>query len=125
LSRIKLDRSLIAGIDNSPRAAAIANAIIVMCQGLGLDITAEGVERPEQFAMLVRHRGMYMQGYLLAHPTSRDELIPLLEIVAQRSQQLLLESSALKAPELKAPELKAPEEMNPPRPRLQIVSDTG
>jgi diguanylate cyclase (GGDEF)-like protein len=120
LSRIKLDRSLIAGIDNSPRAAAIANAIIVMCQGLGLDITAEGVERPEQFAMLVRHRGMYMQGYLLAHPTSRDELIPLLEIVAQRSQQLLLESSALKAPEL-----KAPEEMNPPRPRLQIVSDTG
>jgi EAL domain-containing protein (putative c-di-GMP-specific phosphodiesterase class I) len=120
LSRIKLDRSLIAGIDNSPRAAAIANAIIVMWQGLGLDITAEGVERPEQFAMLVRHRGMYMQGYLLAHPTSRDELIPLLEIVAQRSQQLLLESSALKAPEL-----KAPDEMNPPRPRLQIVSDTG
>jgi diguanylate cyclase (GGDEF)-like protein len=115
LSRIKLDRSLIAGIDNSPRAAAIANAIIVMCQGLGLDITAEGVERPEQFAMLVRHRGMYMQGYLLAHPTSRDELIPVLEIVAQRSQQLLLES----------PAQKAPDEMNPSRPRLHIVSDTG
>jgi hypothetical protein len=86
-----------------------------MCQGLGLDITAEGVERPEQFAMLVRHRGMYMQGYLLAHPTSRDELIPLLEIVAQRSQQLLLES----------PAQKAPDELNPSRPRLQIVSDTG
>jgi diguanylate cyclase (GGDEF)-like protein len=115
LSRIKLDRSLIAGIDNSPRAAAIANAIIVMCQGLGLDITAEGVERPEQFAMLVRHRGMYMQGYLLAHPTSRDELIPALEIVAQRSQQLLLES----------PAQKSPAELNPSRPRLQIVSDTG
>jgi diguanylate cyclase (GGDEF)-like protein len=116
LTRIKLDRSLIAGIDNSPRAAAIANAIIVMCQGLGLDITAEGVERPEQFAMLVRHRGMYMQGYLLAHPTSRDELIPMLEIVAQRSQQLLLES----------PPQKAPDEMSGPfKPRLHVVSDTA
>jgi len=112
LTRIKLDRSLIAGIDDSPRAAAIANAIIVMCQGLGLDITAEGVERPEQFAMLVGHRGMYMQGYLLAHPTSRDELLPLLEIVAQRSHDLLLESSPQNA-------------MNPSKPRLHIVSDTG
>jgi len=114
LTRIKLDRSLIAGIDNSPRAAAIANAIIVMCQGLGLNITAEGVERPEQFAMLVRHRGMCMQGYLLAHPTSRDELIPLLEVVAQRSADLLLESS---------PDA-ALGEPNPSKPRLHIVSET-
>jgi diguanylate cyclase (GGDEF)-like protein len=112
LTRIKLDRSLIAGIDNSPRAAAIANAIIVMCQGLGLDITAEGVERPEQFAMLVGHRGMHMQGYLLSHPVSREELVPLLKIVAQHSQNLLLESSPKN-------------EMDPSKPRLHIVSDTG
>lgn len=92
LTRIKLDRSLIAGIDNSPRSAAIANAIIVMCQGLGLEITAEGIERPEQFAMLLKHRGMYMQGYLLARPTSRDELIPSMAQVSQRAQQLMLES---------------------------------
>jgi diguanylate cyclase (GGDEF)-like protein len=115
LTRIKLDRGLIAGIDNSPRAAAIANAIIVMCQGLGLEITAEGVERPEQYAMLVRHRGMYIQGYLLAYPTSRDELIPMLEIVAQRAQDLLLES----------PPERAADEMSPSKPRLHIVSDTG
>ncbi len=112
LTRIKLDRSLIAGIDNSPRAAAIANAIIVMCQALGLDITAEGVERREQFAMLVGHRGMHMQGYLLSHPVSREELVPLLKIVAQQSQNLLLESSP-------------PNEIDPSRHRLHIVSDTG
>jgi hypothetical protein len=29
---------------------------------------------------------------LLAHPTSRDELIPVMANVAQRAQQLLLES---------------------------------
>jgi EAL domain-containing protein (putative c-di-GMP-specific phosphodiesterase class I) len=94
LTRIKLDRSLVAEIDNSPRSAAIAHAIIAMCQGLGLEITAEGIERPEQFAMLMRHRGMYLQGYLLAHPTSRDELLPEMANVAQRSRELLLRSQA-------------------------------
>lgn len=56
LSRVKLDRTLISGIDSSARSAAIADAIIGVCQSLGLEITAEGVERPGQFARLVRHR---------------------------------------------------------------------
>jgi diguanylate cyclase (GGDEF)-like protein len=94
LSRIKLDRGLLQGIDNNPRSAAIAHAIIVMCQGLGLQITAEGIERPEQFAMMLRHREMHLQGYLLAHPTSRDELIPEMANVAQRCRELLLRSQA-------------------------------
>jgi diguanylate cyclase (GGDEF)-like protein len=97
LTRIKLDRSLIASIDSSPRSLAIARAIIAMCQGLGLEITAEGIERPEQFAMLIGERGMYLQGYLLARPTSRDELIPLLGVVAHRAQELVLESRPLLA----------------------------
>jgi diguanylate cyclase (GGDEF)-like protein len=94
LTRIKLDRSLVAEIDNSPRSAAMAHAIIAMCQGLGLEITAEGIERPEQFAMLMGHRGMCLQGYLLAHPISRDELLPEMANVAQRSRELLLISRA-------------------------------
>ena len=92
LTRIKLDRSLIAGIDNSPRSAAIAHAIIAMCQELGLDITAEGIERPEQFAMLLKHRGMYLQGYLLGRPTSRDELMPSMAQFAQCAHDLMLQS---------------------------------
>jgi diguanylate cyclase (GGDEF)-like protein len=97
LSRIKLDRSLLEGIDNSPRSAAIAHAIIVMCQGLGLQITAEGIERPEQFAMMLRHRGMCLQGYLLGRPTSRDELIPELANVSQRARELLVRAPAQSA----------------------------
>jgi len=90
LSRIKLDRSLLEGIDNSPRSAAIVHAIIAMCQGLGLQITAEGIERPEQFAMMLRHRGMCLQGYLLARPTSRDDLIPAMANVSQRARELVV-----------------------------------
>jgi len=92
LSRVKLDRSLIAGIDTNPRSAAIARAIIGMCKGLGLEITAEGVERPEQFALLLGYPGMYLQGYLLAHPVSRDDVAAAMVNVATRSQELLLRS---------------------------------
>jgi diguanylate cyclase (GGDEF)-like protein len=90
LTRIKLDRSLIAGIDSSPRSAAIARAIIGLCHGLGLEVTAEGVERREQFALLLGHRAMYLQGYLLAHPVSRDELLPVMADLSRRAEELLL-----------------------------------
>jgi diguanylate cyclase (GGDEF)-like protein len=103
LSRVKLDRSLIAGIDTSPRSAAIARAIIGMCQGLGLEITAEGVERPEQFALLLGYSGMYLQGYLLAHPVSRDDVVTTIVNVATRSQELLLRSQIKGSPS--APEM--------------------
>ena len=83
LTRIKLDRSLIASIDTSARSATIAHAIIVMCQGLGLEITAEGVERAAQLAILQQHRGMTVQGYLLAHPTPRFELLDAVAKIAR------------------------------------------
>jgi len=90
LTRVKLDRSLIAGIDTNPRSAAIAHAIIAMCHGLGLQITAEGVERPEQFMLLAQLPGMYLQGYLLGSPVSRDQLLRSMVETTQRAQELLL-----------------------------------
>jgi diguanylate cyclase (GGDEF)-like protein len=73
LTRVKLDRSLIAGVDDSTRSASIARATIALCRGLGLEVTAEGVERLEQFANLMSYRAITLQGYLLARPvTARD-----------------------------------------------------
>jgi diguanylate cyclase (GGDEF)-like protein len=95
LTRIKLDRSLIARVDTSTRSAAIARAIITMCQGLGLEITAEGVERPEQFAMLTNYAGMYLQGYLLSAPVSRDQVMGARLEVRRRAQELLLTAAAV------------------------------
>ncbi len=95
LTRIKLDRSLIAGIDTNPRSAAIARAIIGMCQGLGLEITAEGVERPEQFALLVGQPAMYLQGYLLARPLARDAVLGALPNINTHTQQLLARAQSM------------------------------
>jgi diguanylate cyclase (GGDEF)-like protein len=90
LTRVKLDRSLISGIDVSPRSAAIAEAIIGMCRRLSLEVTAEGVERPEQFAYLVRQRSMFIQGFLLAEPVPQSELAALVGIVKARARELLI-----------------------------------
>jgi len=79
LTRVKLDRSLIAGIEDNPRSASISRATIALCRGLGLEVTAEGVERVEQLAMLLPHRSISLQGYLFSRPVSASELLPLLE----------------------------------------------
>jgi hypothetical protein len=56
---------------NHPRSVQLAsseflsdntNNIIALFLAGRLDITAEGVERPEQFAMLMRHRDYHVEG---------------------------------------------------------------
>jgi diguanylate cyclase (GGDEF)-like protein len=89
LSRVKLDRSLIASIDMSTRSQAIARAIIALCQSLGLEITAEGVERREQLAWLLDHPAMYLQGYLLARPVPANDLLPTISEMPARLRSLL------------------------------------
>jgi diguanylate cyclase (GGDEF)-like protein len=90
LSRIKLDRSLIEGIDSSERSAAIARAIIDLCEGLGLAVTAEGVERPTQLAWLLANRSIYIQGYLLSDAVPFDEVLLRRSMVILKLQSILL-----------------------------------
>jgi len=92
LTRIKLDRSLIASIDTNARSASIAKAIIQLCQGLGLQITAEGIERLEQLAPLVGYPALYAQGYLLARPQSLDDLFPVMAKLPALTKSLVRSS---------------------------------
>src|SRR6202140_1569058 len=55
ITRVKLDRTLIEAVDTNARSAAIARSIITLCHGLGLQVMAEGVERPEQLAVLAQY----------------------------------------------------------------------
>jgi EAL domain-containing protein (putative c-di-GMP-specific phosphodiesterase class I) len=90
LSRIKLDRSLIASIDTSARSAAIARAIIDLCGGLELEVTAEGIERPQQLAWLRGSRGMFLQGYLLSDAVPFADVLRLKASLVGKIQDLLL-----------------------------------
>ncbi len=89
LTRVKLDRSLIATIDTSTRSQAITRAIISLCQSLGLEITAEGVERKEQLAWLLGYPAMHLQGYLLARPVAEADLLTALTGMPARMDALL------------------------------------
>jgi diguanylate cyclase (GGDEF)-like protein len=88
LDRVKLDRSLIAGIDTSARSVAIARAIIRLARDLGVRITAEGVERCSQLAVL-RGEQLLVQGYLLSRPVAEGQLADVLQDLPGRLQSLL------------------------------------
>jgi diguanylate cyclase (GGDEF)-like protein len=91
ITRVKVDRTLIESVDSNPRSAAIARSIIALCHGLGLQVMAEGVERPEQLAALVQFGPVGVQGYLLAHPVDADAVVSEVQEASARARKLLAE----------------------------------
>ncbi len=65
---VKLDIMLIRNIEKSGPRQAIIHGIIRTCTGLGIDIIAEGVETPEEYAWLKNQGIEYFQGFLFARP---------------------------------------------------------
>jgi diguanylate cyclase (GGDEF)-like protein len=96
LTRVKLDRALIAGIHSSTRSAAIARALVGLCHSIGLGVTAEGIESPEQLSLLVGLEPIWLQGYLLARPVCEAEVLPVLAALPEHMAGLLLLCSSEK-----------------------------
>jgi diguanylate cyclase (GGDEF)-like protein len=90
LSRVKLDAKLVAGIGSSPRAGAIARAIIDLCAGLGLEVTAEGIERREQFAWFARSSNISLQGFLFSDAVHFSRVLPFKASLGDKLNDLLL-----------------------------------
>jgi EAL domain-containing protein (putative c-di-GMP-specific phosphodiesterase class I) len=65
---VKVDMSLIRGIDQSPMKQKLLGSIVGLCRDLGIEIIAEGVETPAERDALVRVGGDLCQGYLFARP---------------------------------------------------------
>jgi diguanylate cyclase (GGDEF)-like protein len=68
--KLKIDKSFVRAIERSPDAAAIVHAIVGLGRGLGMKVTAEGVETAEQ-QLFLRAAGVHsMQGYRFGRPGS-------------------------------------------------------
>ena len=68
--KLKIDQSFTASIETAADAAAIVHAIVSLGRGLGMKVTAEGVETAEQ-ALFLRAAGVHtMQGYRYGKPMS-------------------------------------------------------
>ncbi|TMD29250.1 MAG: EAL domain-containing protein [Chloroflexi bacterium] len=78
LDTIKIDRSFVAGLAGDDANLPIVQAVIGLAHGLGIDVTAEGIETADQLGWLrdlVCDRG---QGYYYARPLPAPELARLL-----------------------------------------------
>ncbi len=78
IEKLKVDRSFMRGIPGDANNEAIMNALIAMAHGLGVSITAEGVQMPEQLDFLRALGCDGAQGYLLSKPLSAEDLTSLL-----------------------------------------------
>ena len=72
--RLKIDRSFIQRIGDSPADEAIVRSIVALAEALGLTLTAEGVETQGQCAVLQRLGCRDAQGFLFARPMAVPEL---------------------------------------------------
>jgi diguanylate cyclase len=71
---VKIDRSFLAEIPDSPDACAMVVAILGLARSLGLDAVAEGVETRAQLEFLVREDCGFAQGFYLASPVPAGEI---------------------------------------------------
>jgi EAL domain-containing protein (putative c-di-GMP-specific phosphodiesterase class I) len=78
MDSLKIDRSFVNGVPHNTDDSAIAAAVIALGQTLGVNVIAEGIERPEQLAFFAAHRCAEWQGYLLVSPVPADECEQLL-----------------------------------------------
>jgi EAL domain-containing protein (putative c-di-GMP-specific phosphodiesterase class I) len=107
LTRVKLDRALIASVHTSSRSAAVAKALVGLCHNIGLAVTAEGIECQEQLALLSHLTPIYLQGYLLACPAQTEDVLSLIAALPDHMTSLLLTSPGRSAGQLPSPDKPA------------------
>ena len=90
--RLKIDRAFVIPMDACSESATIVRAITALGAGLGLPVTAEGVESAEVATLLQALGDMQAQGFLYSHPESADATR------ARLAALDLLDSSADSAP---------------------------
>lgn len=85
--RIKIDGSFVSDLSEQEGTNAIIDAVASLSRSLGMATTAEGVETPEQLA-LVRAAGYTeMQGFLFSPPRSAEEITRLYFSPAEQTEQ--------------------------------------
>lgn len=78
-NRLKIDRSFVREINNSPESLAIVRAIIGLGASLGIDTTAEGVETAAQLERLRAEQCGELQGFLFSPPVAAGNVAGIIE----------------------------------------------
>lgn len=73
--KLKIDRAFVSCILTDRPSEHIIRAILAMCEGLGMDVVAEGIEEEEQANKLVRFGCQSGQGYLFGRPADAEQTL--------------------------------------------------
>jgi len=74
LTRIKIDRSFVRELSETPQSTAIVRAVVGLARGLGIAVTAEGVETEAQRRLLAEEADLDIQGFLTGRPMAAEHL---------------------------------------------------
>ena len=77
--QLKIDQSFTQGVSIQKNDLAIVKGIIMMADGLGLNIIAEGAETELQITILKQHGCEQFQGYFFSKPLPLDKFIRYLQ----------------------------------------------
>nr|WP_294507166.1 EAL domain-containing protein [uncultured Rhodopila sp.] len=81
--RVKIDQSFVQCLGKTETdSAAIVRSVIGLCAGLGVAVTAEGVETREQLDWLMAEGSVDAQGFLLARPVPAAAVPALIETLS-------------------------------------------
>jgi EAL domain-containing protein (putative c-di-GMP-specific phosphodiesterase class I)/GGDEF domain-containing protein len=74
-SELKIDKAFVVAVADSQRDALLVRSTVDLAHGLGMKVTAEGVETPTALALLSSMGCDLIQGYLIARPMPLNELL--------------------------------------------------
>jgi EAL domain-containing protein (putative c-di-GMP-specific phosphodiesterase class I) len=68
---VKLDMSIVQGVHRDPIRRKLVGSVTALCRELGILVVAEGVEQPEERALLTELGCDLLQGFLFGEPSTR------------------------------------------------------
>jgi diguanylate cyclase (GGDEF)-like protein len=88
ITLLKVDRSFVGGMEQREENRKLVHAMINLAHNLNLEVVAEGVETPEQLALLRSFGCDQVQGYLISKPLPLEQLVDFLMLgVSQQAVQ--------------------------------------
>jgi diguanylate cyclase (GGDEF)-like protein len=73
--KLKIDRSFVSSILDDRPSEHIIRAILAMCEGLGMEVVAEGIEQEAQARKLIGFGCGGGQGYLFGRPADAEQTL--------------------------------------------------
>ncbi|MCO6184969.1 bifunctional diguanylate cyclase/phosphodiesterase [Rhizobium sp. L1K21] len=74
LTKIKIDRSFITGIDTNAAGYKIVKSLLALSRDMNLTCAIEGVETPEELETLKSLGARFIQGYIFSKPVAAGEV---------------------------------------------------